>query len=414
MAKGSYGRLPFSEQIEFFRRKMPLPSESWTQLYEAGHDQGFVVAGATRDALVTDFMKSIDQVIAEGKSLESFRRDFDNIVQTHGWDHNGSRNWRSKTIYETNLLTSFAAGRRQQMLDMTDTHPYWQYVHSHTSETPRPEHLALHGLILRWDDPFWQTHYPPNGWGCQCEVRALSARQIGKLGKNGPDASPRLRMRDVIIGKDGPTPRSVRVPAGIDPGFEYAPGATLNDHWLARRAGAAMKQAPDIDNRSWQPVITKTPGQLGRPAQIPLFSPPKPSHPQPAASVVSQITDALGAPTRTFDVRGVPVTVNASALGKQLAKESRAEHLPVLTDLLTDPWEVWTNLYRDPRTGAYALRTHILKGYRVKGRGVVAVVQAGAGFFESWMLIPAGDAAALHKRRLGNLLHSMSTKKGTL
>ncbi|MDR2806248.1 MAG: minor capsid protein [Dysgonamonadaceae bacterium] len=34
----------------------------------------------------------------------------------------------------------------------------------------RPEHQLLHGIIKPIDDPFWATHYPPNGWGCRCEA----------------------------------------------------------------------------------------------------------------------------------------------------------------------------------------------------------------------------------------------------
>lgn len=34
----------------------------------------------------------------------------------------------------------------------------------------RPEHAALNGVTLPPSDPFWQTYYPPNGWGCRCNV----------------------------------------------------------------------------------------------------------------------------------------------------------------------------------------------------------------------------------------------------
>ena len=41
----------------------------------------------------------------------------------------------------------------------------------------RPEHRAWHGLILPIDHPLWDTHYPPNGWGCRC-LRAWTLRAI--------------------------------------------------------------------------------------------------------------------------------------------------------------------------------------------------------------------------------------------
>jgi hypothetical protein len=38
----------------------------------------------------------------------------------------------------------------------------------------RQEHIALHNKAFRYDDPFWNTYYPPNGWGCQCRVTTKS------------------------------------------------------------------------------------------------------------------------------------------------------------------------------------------------------------------------------------------------
>lgn len=34
----------------------------------------------------------------------------------------------------------------------------------------RPEHRDLDGVTLPPSDPFWQSYYPPNGWGCRCSV----------------------------------------------------------------------------------------------------------------------------------------------------------------------------------------------------------------------------------------------------
>jgi len=412
MPSAAYGRVPFKEQIAFFRRKVALPSDSWTQLYGAGHDHGFVVAGANREALIKDFMQSVDQAIDEGRSLASFQRDFDHIVQAHGWDYHGSRNWRSKVIYETNLLSSFSAGRREQLLAMTGTHPYWMYVHSDAVEHPRPAHLALDGLVLRHDDPFWRTHFPPNGWGCQCSVRALTKRQAIKLGKVRDDGepvhnAPPVRMREVTIGKNGPTPRTVKVPVGIDPGFEHAPGATSRGGWMTQRATQAVRDAPDLTASRWQPVITSTPADLGRPARLPLFKPPVPLAAQPRAgqSMVAQVADAIGASSKTFDVQGLPVTINAQALGAHLAKDvGRAQYLPLLPDLLTRPWEVWVNLFRDRVSGAYELRARVIKAYALgDGRGMLAVAQAGGGFFESWTFIPTSDLGYINRQRIGKL-----------
>ena len=41
-----FGSLAFSEQIAFFRQKLNLSTQAWTDIWEAQHDRAFVVAGA--------------------------------------------------------------------------------------------------------------------------------------------------------------------------------------------------------------------------------------------------------------------------------------------------------------------------------------------------------------------------------
>ena len=224
-AGARHTRLPFTEQVAFFRSKLNLPTQTWTDLWHDQHDRAFVVAGAAHADLVADLRGAVDQAIAEGTTLETFRRDFDGLVAKHGWSYKGGRNWRTEVIYATNLRTSYAAGRYQQMLDGVDRRPYWRYRHSEASEHPRDDHLAWDGLVLRHDDPWWDTHYPPNGWGCKCFVDALNDRDLERLGKSGPDTAPPIRT--VTVGAKGPSPRTVTVPEGIDPGWAYAPGQSV-------------------------------------------------------------------------------------------------------------------------------------------------------------------------------------------
>lgn len=225
MADATFGGLPFLEQIGFFRRKLDLPTETWLDIYKEQHDFAFVVAGANQRDLLADFRQSIDSAIADGRTLADFRKDFDSIVTKYGWSYNGGRGWRSRVIYDTNLRTSYAAGRYEQLQAGRKYRPYWQYIHCDSVQHPRPLHLAWNGLVLMADDPWWDTHFPPNGWGCQCTVHGLSARDLARLGKTGPDPAPPTVYHEVVIGQRGPdAATTVRVPEGIDPGFEYTPG----------------------------------------------------------------------------------------------------------------------------------------------------------------------------------------------
>jgi uncharacterized protein with gpF-like domain len=206
--------LPFDEAIEFFRRKLNVPTLKWDDLWRGEHAKGFMVAGAYRDDLLGDFREAVDKAISQGATLEDFRKDFDAIVRRYGWSYHGTRNWRSELIYSTNIRTAYAAGRWQQMTDpdVLAQRPYWIYKHG-DSRVPRPEHLAWHNLVLPADDPWWKTHYPPNGWGCKCRVFSVGSRDLARMGKSGPDEAP-----------DSPIDPKTGAPVGIDRGWDYNVG----------------------------------------------------------------------------------------------------------------------------------------------------------------------------------------------
>lgn len=166
--------LPFQEQIDFFRQKLNLPTAAWDDIWQAAHDRAFVVAGASKADLLNDLRQAVDKAISTGTTLETFRKEFRQIVADrgwHGWTGEGTTggfNWRTKVIYETNLRTAHAAGRAVQLADpgLQALLPFRRYIHNDSVLNPRPQHLAWHGLTLPHDHPFWQTHMPPNGWSC--------------------------------------------------------------------------------------------------------------------------------------------------------------------------------------------------------------------------------------------------------
>ena len=213
-------RRQFQEQIDFLRRKLNLPSESWRDIQSAAHDRAFVVAGATKADLLHDLRKAVDQAV-QGGSIGEFRKNFAEIVAKHGWTGwtgegtKAGEAWRTRVIYQTNLMTSYAAGRRAQLLDpdLVERRPFWRYVHNDSVTHPRPQHKRWGDmkLTLRHDHPFWETHFPPNGWGCKCRVVAVAAPGDG----DGTEPPEGWAQTDPATG----------APVGIDEGWGYAPGA---------------------------------------------------------------------------------------------------------------------------------------------------------------------------------------------
>lgn len=215
---------PFSLQVDFLRAKLRLPTEHWTDIWLAAHDRAFVVAGATKADLLNDLHEAVIKAAEQGRGLEEFRKDFKAIVAKNGWSGwtgqgtEAGEAWRTRVIYQTNMATSYAAGRWSQLKDpeLLSMRPYWKYHHLDGVLHPRPVHVSWHGLVLPHDHPFWQTHYPPNGWGCHCWVTAASQADYDKAIEAGRAEPPK--------GWNNIDPKS-GAPIGIDKGWAYAPGA---------------------------------------------------------------------------------------------------------------------------------------------------------------------------------------------
>ena len=176
---------PFEAQIDFLRNKLGLPTDRWDDIQRSAHDRAFIVAGVAKADLLNDLHTSLVASDESGEGLDAWRRDFKSIVAKHGWtgwtgeDSPGGVAWRTKVIYQTNMATSYAAGQYRQLTDpdYLKLRPFWRYIHADGVLHPRPEHLAWHGLTLRANDPFWQTHFPPNGWGCHCRIASVSKKE---------------------------------------------------------------------------------------------------------------------------------------------------------------------------------------------------------------------------------------------
>lgn len=205
----------------------------WSEMWHDDHARAFTVAKIAKLDLLQDIQASLADVLANGGTFEQWQANILPTLQKAGWwgivedrdltgaDHPvtvGPR--RLRTIFDTNLRMSRAAGRWARIQELKRIRPYLRYVAVMDRRT-RPEHRRWHGVVLPVDHPWWDTHFPPCGWGCRCTVRQLSDRDLAAKGyevtKTPPDDGQRLFYP---AGRTEP----VAVPVGIDPGFAYNPG----------------------------------------------------------------------------------------------------------------------------------------------------------------------------------------------
>lgn len=235
-------RLPPNDALAYFRGKENVSTAHWSDRWHEAHARGFMVAGAAAEALLKDLRAAVDKAIKGEIVFKTFQKEFEAIAERHGWKYNGEPGWRARIIYDTNMATAYSAGRYRRMSTPVarEMFAYWRYRH-HTCPHPRVQHMAWDGMILRNDDPWWNTHFPPNGWRCHCDVEVVSEDMLERNGWTVSD-SPKVEMTSWINPHTG---QVHQVPVGIDPGFGYNPGKAWEDNETARVGRPAPLLVPD-------------------------------------------------------------------------------------------------------------------------------------------------------------------------
>ena len=263
--KAIFGLEP-KNAVAYLKSKGYAITWNWQEMLDQAHDQAFTVAKAMRLDLLSDIRGALETALQEGQTLKQFIAALQPTLESQGWwgkqvivDSDGVGELvqlgsprRLKTIYQTNLQSAYMAGRKAEMEQTTETHPYWMYVAILDGKT-RPSHRALHGQVFRHDDPIWSAIYPPNGFNCRCRVVALSEAAVKRRGLKIVSSDGRMFTETVETGIDKRTGEVRTAPVtGIrttdaagkpitfrtDPGFNHAPGTGLAD-MLKRKQAAA-------------------------------------------------------------------------------------------------------------------------------------------------------------------------------
>ena len=230
--------LPFAEASRFFRDKLTIETEAWDELSGKAHAKAFTSAGAYQAELLTELRRMTDKAIAGGMDIREFRKQFLPLVERYGWQlKGGGAAWRSDLIWRTNIATSYQAGRWQQFQEAGIE--YLRYDHKDGQMNPRPNHMAMDGMILPVDDPFWSANYPPNGWRCHC--RAVAAR------KEEYEALPEVKKT-----------RPENWAEMADNGWRYNVGQAGEEKGYAALTGK-LESLPNDIAREWMKRITQEP-----------------------------------------------------------------------------------------------------------------------------------------------------------
>ena len=197
--------LPPKKAIEWLKTKQ-VTTENYRNLTDSEIAKVYTIARITDLDMLQDIKSSLIQAAEQGKPFAVWKKDILQHLANKGWLHPNGHNGkdiidpktgeifgsatdigihsiprRLENIYRTNMQAAYNAGQYQTYMADVDNRPYWQYD-AVGDERTRAAHSAMDGLVYRYDDPFWTTFYPPNGYRCRCRVMALSERDVERSG----------------------------------------------------------------------------------------------------------------------------------------------------------------------------------------------------------------------------------------
>lgn len=246
-------RLPPQEAIAYMQGR-ELVGETFNayDLWQDQHSRAFTISRLAR----ADLLEALQQNLAKSVAGDLSRKDWidsaEKLLKNAGWwgtkevtdPRTGEvlktrfNHARLQLIFDTNMRQAQAAGQWQRLLRNRRSMPYARYV-SMDDDRVRPLHREWHGVTLALDHPWWATHRPPNGYRCRCRIVGVTQREYDQgeiLSRPGAATDKNASIVRTPMKKTAPddgtvewrnpaTDEVVRIPAGIDPGFDYNAGA---------------------------------------------------------------------------------------------------------------------------------------------------------------------------------------------
>lgn len=130
-------------------------------------------AGAKTYQELTAFNKMLEGADGKVVSFPDFRKNIEGYrVTALGIDEQYNKNWLYSE-YSNAVNSGLASKRWDEFQQTADLFPNLEYRTAGDGQV-RPSHAELNGIIKPIGDPWWDTYYPPNDWGCRCRARPTS------------------------------------------------------------------------------------------------------------------------------------------------------------------------------------------------------------------------------------------------
>jgi SPP1 gp7 family putative phage head morphogenesis protein len=408
--------LTMQAAADFWKDKIKLGPAEFKKLSDEAKIRAFGISGIAKGDELTTVFNSLQAAIDKGISYGDFKKECADIFARRGWT--GKREWRVQNIFRTNIQTAYNSGRYQTQKDNADAFPYLQYNAVNDRRT-RPTHRALDGKVFPINHPFWDTWYPPNGYRCRCSTLSLTEGQIKRMGMPVETADPTDTPVEIA---DPRTGAKMTVQQLLpDPGFAQHPGKVVWGGMVDDGARYNFKQmeglAGPADYRLRALSNIKAAGIAGL-DETALLAAGK-----DAAYYREEFVKRYGDETLVKDAVGEPVILSLRSFlvdktpgAKEtwrFAKDGHGEAIPLLKEMIENPFEIWLTPQQDEKSGRIRLARRYVGLWKTEDKTRVAglaVFEVADGVFQgvtSFLPTKGGevDLGYAERQRVGLLLY---------
>ncbi|MCR5752797.1 MAG: phage head morphogenesis protein [Kiritimatiellae bacterium] len=176
---------PNEAAAAYIRGKAVADPKNFGALPDQLKQRAFTVAGIEQ----MDVLRRIREAIAklpEGASWDEAKKEIAAEMSPYVPAKDGRSDMkaaraRAEFTLRSHGFQAYSVARHQEQMATIEDFPYWKYETVGDGKV-RASHAALDGKVLRADDPWWKTHYPPWDWGCRCIVVALDEEDAEEIG----------------------------------------------------------------------------------------------------------------------------------------------------------------------------------------------------------------------------------------
>jgi hypothetical protein len=321
----------FSEAVAFHRSRVPMTDAAVARLSSDARLRAFYVSGLARQAEAVATHRLIDEALRNGTTPAQFRADYAKTAAANG----GSilPVGRQNLVLRQATGLAYSSGRIDKMREVADERPIWMYPLGPSDAKTTVVCFNLQGFMAEADWPGWEHIAPPNHFNerhyalvsMTRDQAAAFAEQGGKVVWESDDGD-----YAVIDGLQ-------MLP---DPGFDMQPSLLASDgrqliEEFSKLAGEMT--AGDAESYSLAPI-----GEL---AEDEIATAPELAAAADAEEGWAALREAAGVPDdleSNFvpDMFGDGAIVNRGTYDA-IFGDTDPELAPLLTELLTEPAEVW-------------------------------------------------------------------------